>query len=915
MKKGSEKNLILKNYKLAASYSRDQRRGGTCILINKEIDFLKIDITQAIDYTFECCAIELPQYKVIIVCIYRTPTSNTEIFLRQLQSLLHMLSRKRNKRIILCGDWNIDLLQTNKNSTELKSLLSNNNMTSYINTPTRKKACLDLIVSNIKHNVKSEVHYLCLSDHETGQSLTFEVEANSNVCHRYTTMFECKRDMCEENIEKFLQCISSLTFSEVIAENDMEKAFTSFYDTLVLFYKLCFPIIKVKLSNKPVRNSWLTKGIKRCCIHKRQLYLKYRLTSNNKHIKQQYLKYSRILKKCIYQAQKNNNTKYICKSKNICKTTWDIVKQYTHDINSKTEIQNIRTDNNNFINDPEKISEEFNKFYISLTNKSIDREIDYKKVITDIPIHHNSIYLTPVNENDILKIIRNLKQTNSTGYDGINTKIIKKSAIPIVIPLTHIINLSLVQGKFPTELKRSVVKPLHKTGARSELGNYRPITLIPILSKIFEKVMYDKVYNFLSVERLLKEEQFGFRRNSSTTLACFNLIKELTQNLNNKLHTIAIFLDMSKAFDYVCHKLLLCKLERYGIRGNALSWLESYLNNRDQCVEITKTSQNMKKIYSSSYSFNRCGVPQGSVLGPLMFLVYINDLPNVIDQKCILFADDTTLIIKSKSLSDLERIANCNLEKVVQWLENNNLKINVSKTKFIKFQTSHCVNINNKLDINYKNNAIDNVQSTKFLGIVIDNFCNWKAHIDSLVNKLDRFVYALNRIRQVASQEAAVMAYNGYVSSTLRYGLILWGNSVDAQRAFVLQKKCIRSICGAHYLDSCKPLFKKLNILPLPCLYIFEIGNFVHKYDGLFKKNKDYQHRGRRGERLCIPPQRLALCSRNSYCMAVRIYNKIPDNFKKLTFVEFRSKLQNFLMNKLYYTVNEFLNDKLTIVN
>lgn len=188
---------------------------------------------------------------------------------------------------------------------------------------------------------------------------------------------------------------------------------------------------------------------------------------------------------------------------------------------------------------------------------------------------------------------------------------------------------------------------------------------------------------------------------------------------------------------------------------------------------------------------------------------------------------------------------------------------------------------------------------------------NWRAHIDLLVKRLDRFVYALNRIRHVASQEAAVMAYHGYISSILRYGLILWGNSVNFQNAFVLQKKCIRSVCGAHYLDSCKPLFKKLNILPLPCLYILEVGIFVHRYDDLFKKFKDFQHRGRVGERLWTPPQRLAMYSKNIYCMAVRIYNKLPDNFKKLTFNEFRFKLHNFLLSKLYYTINDFLNDKI----
>lgn len=440
--------------------------------------------------------------------------------------------------------------------------------------------------------------------------------------------------------------------------------------------------------------------------------------------------------------------------------------------------------------------------------------------------------------------------------------------------------------------------------------NYRPITLIPIISKVFEKVMYDKIYSFFTTEGLFKDEQFGFRKDRSTTLACFHLIKEITKNLDSGMHTLAIFLDMSKAFDFVSHKLLLAKIERYGLRGTALSWIASYLSDRQQCVEITKMTGSEKKTFSSSFSFNRCGVPQGSVLGPLLFLLYINDLPNALNQKCILFADDTTLITKSKSKEELKEISNIALEKIINWLENNNLNLNIKKTKLMTFQTQQSVQSN--IDIHYKNNEIDNVMTTKFLGIIIDKFCSWKPHIDSVINKLDRFVYALNRIRQLVSKPAATAAYHGYVASVLRYGLILWGNSVDIPRAFKVQKKCIRSICGADYMESCKPLFGSLNILPLPCLYIFETGVFVHKHLSLFKeKNSLANYRGRKENKLCIPSQRLALYSRNINCMAVRIYNKVPDLFKLLPYNKFKKTFHKFLIDKMYYTINEFLDDKI----
>lgn len=368
---------------------------------------------------------------------------------------------------------------------------------------------------------------------------------------------------------------------------------------------------------------------------------------------------------------------------------------------------------------------------------------------------------------------------------------------------------------------------------------------------------------------------------------------------------------MSKAFDFMNHQLLLNKLDRYGIRGTALNWIQSYLTNRQQCVQISRIENNSKKYYTSEFLTNKCGVPQGSVLGPLLFLLYINDLPNVTEQNCILFADDTTLIIKCKTKNEMQLTAKTEFDKIMTWLKNNNLNINLDKTKYIQFKTINSTNT--EIDINYQNTTgvIENVNTTKFLGIQIDNYLNWKAQINGIVAKLDRFVYALNRIRQIASKTAALQAYHGYVASVLRYGVILWGNSVDTIKAFKAQKKCIRSVCGAGYLDSCKPLFKALNVLPLPCLYIFEMGIFVKKYQNLFASNKDYEYRGRRDNDLRIPSQRLKLYSQNAYCMAIRIYNKLPRDIKTLTLYKFKNKLFTFLMEKMYYSVKDFLEDKI----
>ncbi|CAK1580698.1 unnamed protein product, partial [Parnassius mnemosyne] len=291
---------------------------------------------------------------------------------------------------------------------------------------------------------------------------------------------------------------------------------------------------------------------------------------------------------------------------------------------------------------------------------------------------------------------------------------------------------------------------------------------------------------------------------------------------------------MTKAFDFVDHKLLLYKLEKYGIRGKAHDWLESYLTGREQCVEVAKIQKGNKITSRSRLQNNKYGVPQGSVLGPFLFLIYINDLPNVTDHETVLFAYDTTVIIKCKDRNNYENEISIVLDKIFRWLKSNNLKINLNKTKMIQFRDFRTPPI--ELNICYDSTKIE-VNCTKFLGLMVDRHCDWKNHIKYVCDKLEKFVYAIKQLRLTVSNEAALSAYHGYVSSVLSYGLLLWGNSVDVGKAFRVQKKCVRAICGAWSLDSCKPLFHKFHILPLVCMYIRELCVFVKQHPQYFTIN------------------------------------------------------------------------------
>lgn len=208
--------------------------------------------------------------------------------------------------------------------------------------------------------------------------------------------------------------------------------------------------------------------------------------------------------------------------------------------------------------------------------------------------------------------------------------------------------MSFYHGTFPDKLKLSLIKPLFKKGEKCDINNYRPITLIPILSKIYEKCMYKRLTNFCNKFQIISDKQFGFQKNKSTSLAIFSLMQAILSNINNNYITTGLFFDLSKAFDLVSHEILLQKLEAIGIRGPVLQWLSSYLTNRNQRVIINKKNEHSDIIsYSSEYRHNKYGVPQGSVLGPILFLIYINDIIKITNHKCILFADDISITVTS----------------------------------------------------------------------------------------------------------------------------------------------------------------------------------------------------------------------------------------------------------------------------
>ena len=364
----------------------------------------------------------------------------------------------------------------------------------------------------------------------------------------------------------------------------------------------------------------------------------------------------------------------------------------------------------------------------------------------------------------------------------------------------------------------------NKKGDLDLVSNYRPISLIPIFSKIYEKIVYNRLYDHLTKNKYLYTSQFGFQKNCSTEHALIELSENIVKSFEKNLYTLGVFIDLSKAFDTVNHLILFEKLKHYGIKNKLLKWLKNYLSNRKQYV--------LKK--SSGLENFLCGVPQGSILGPLLFLIYINDMYKASDQiKTITFADDTNLFISHTKIRELFASANLQLEHYNTWFKANKLSINIDKTNYILFhKKTQRDNLPLKLPkLNINNTEVKKVDKTKFLGITIDENLSWKPHIHHLESRLSRVIGLIYRSRTLLNLKARKHIYFSLVYSHLSYSNIVWG-STNSTILSVLESKH-KHICKAMIFkkkrDSAKEAMKSLDLLTLKNINVVLTSLFMYK--------------------------------------------------------------------------------------
>ena len=845
--------------------------------------------------------------KILIACAYKPNKSDDQFFINKLSNLISNNLKKKYDEIILTGDFNFDLLKYDENSSTLNFLnsLTSLSLIPVISKPTRITDNSATLIDNIfilnPINFISGIIISDISDHLP----TFISIKNvfSNVNSDLKTKIQY-RLINENSMNDFFLNMSACDFSNINNSNDCSSAIVELQDIIDETFRSSCPLITKTISFKNAIKPWITDKIL-THIKKRQHY--FILYRKNVITKKTYSNYRNFVTSLIRKAKKQYYEDKFYSARNDIKKTWRIINDVLrpNKIHKKQNIIKKLIINNTTYENSQDISNIFNDHFVSIGRNMAESVVsgpnDHKKYLSHLNVP-NSFFFTPVTPNETHVIINSLKN-KSSNLNTVSTRALKFVSKIISIPLTNIINNSFTSGIFPDSLKVARVTPIYKEDKKTDFNNYRPISVLPIMSKVFEKLAYKQLYNFLNINALLENKQYGFRAHRSTTQAILNFMDYLYNNLDKNKLVFSIFLDFQKAFDSVDHTILLSKLNFYGIRGHAHDWFRSYLANRKQFVTIDNSSSKLRQI--------EYGVPQGSIMGPLLFLIFINDI-----SKCsplfhyILYADDSTLStwINEDELKENIELINTELDHLYFWLNANKITINKTKTKYMMFSYRRNIMIT---DIKIGNNIIDEADFVKFLGIYIDNHLSFRNHINEISIKISKSVGLLHKLNKFLPPKILKIVYTSFIHPYLSYGIEAWHGTFKnwTQKIFILQKKAIRALNKLEYNHHTNEYYKLNNIIKLEDQYKIQISNYIFRHlnsnidpetSAKFEKNLIiHPHDTRHGEQMRVTRVNRSISKNMISHNGTKVWNSLPHSVKSSnSYYKFKKQVKEFFLNK-----------------
>ena len=490
----------------------------------------------------------------------------------------------------------------------------------------------------------------------------------------------------------------------------------------------------------------------------------------------------------------------------------------------------------------------------------------------------------------IRSIVCSMKNSNTRDTFGLSTKFIKRNVSLFVEPLSKLVNLTLETSKFPDSLKIAKVLPIYKKGEINDYANYRPISILPSFSKIFERVIYDQIAIYLESNNALYLDQYGFRKGRNTSDAVVKFVNICTECYERGEYCVSFFIDLSRAFDCASHETLVKKLQLvFNFDHKSQVLISSYLSGRIQYVSCGRDT-------SSSLIIKR-GVPQGSILGPLLFLMYFNDFPQCLEEgiKCLLYAHDATIMVSGTNYDEVQERCCTVMDNIRSWCIANELCLNEEKTV--------------KMLFSLKRSNFQNPDPSRFLGVYMAApFMKFDDHARHVGTMICRNMYLLRSLKSTMSQDIAKTAYHALIQSHINYSILAWGNTPASAYLFKLQRRAVRILGGLDYRDDCRHVFISLGILTLPSAYILQSIIYACSNRDNLRTGRDNHSYDTRNKNNIYPQYcRLTVTQRGPAHMSQVLYNKLPLCTRSLPLKKLKSILRLYLIERAFYSVNEFL--------
>ena len=875
------------------SYRCGRHGGGVSIFISNRVDYLNT-LTSPFTDKWESLFIEVmfDKKKIIVGEVYRIPNTNVSTFTSELASYLDNL---KYEIVVIGTDQNVDYLSSknNKDADHLLETMLSRLYLPVITRPTRVTHSTATLIDNIYIKCSHLNPYSsCILIEDISDHYPCLLQLQTSKCSDGYTYFYTRK-MSEQKYYDLNHLLLHHDWS-CMSSNNAEWCYNYLSDTIQKYLDKIAPIKTEVVSDGNVFTApWMNVKLCKYVRKSKKLFKKYKQSHTDKDLRR-YRTYRNVLNRLKKFEKKEFYSNLFKKYTNDTRAMWNILNSLIRNRNQTSDIVSITDCNTKTtVTDPLQICTEFNNHFAN-AGKNVQDAL--KKPTSDSLKHvkycEKSLQSIVTNETEVERIIMSLKSKISSGHDKFSNVFLKKVALSIRYPLMLCCNKSFAEGVVPNKMKIAKIIPLHKKGSAQLCDNYRPISLLPTMSKVIEKIVYRRVTEHLSVNDILYYRQYGFRANHSTTDAVCDLVSEILQGFDKEMSCLSVMIDLRKAFDSCDHSLMLKKLEKMGIRGDLLRWFTSYLSARTQYVSIANSSSDINNI--------SVGVPQGSLLGVLLFVIQINDLHSALKySQCILYADDTTIFVIGRNIKCMIAKIQEDLKYLETWLVNNRLCLNTDKTKVMLFSKRiHHEDIN----ITLSGVCLELVNEFKLLGIWLDTRLAFEIHAQKLYATLLQMNYLCVKMSKFVPVPCLKSLYFAHFHSRLNYGICIWGGLITkyyVDKLFKLQKKIMRVVtCSAYHAHS-MPIFKENHILCYQDLVKLDCVKLVYRcINGLAPKNlqqifKCNREISTRNKNLIVLKHKTTIVNKSFLVSSISTWNKLTvEQKQKPSIASFKSSFK-----------------------